>query len=48
MVFYYQIDDYFCKLIGIDYNLLWLVIDHFQKMINDNKNQVIVIIFSIY
>ena len=45
---YYYIDDNLCKARGIDYDFDWLVIDHFCEPINDGKDWVIAVSFSIY
>lgn len=37
---HYYIDDNLCKIGNIDSNLVWLVINHFCKPVNYDKDQV--------
>lgn len=48
MISYNYVDNHFWKANGFDYNLNWLIIDYFGEKINNSKNRVIVIAFSIY
>lgn len=44
---HYHVDDHFCKPKGIDSYLAWLVMYHFCKSVDDDKDSVIGLIFVI-
>lgn len=46
-MFYYYIDNNFGQCKSVDNDFDWLIIYHFCKSINDNKNQVIALTFLI-
>ena len=47
MMLYYYIKDNFYKAWGINSDFKWLVINYFYKLVNDDKDWVIVVSFLI-
>lgn len=48
MMLYHQIDNYFPQSWSIRGDLNWFVVDYFIQAIDNDKNQVITIAFSIF
>ena len=48
IIAYYYIDNDFYKAQDINYDLNWLIINHFYKPIDDDKNWVIAVSVLIY